>query len=368
MSTRRSAGPSWDFLVDRSDFRNVRLDSGADPATVRLQAGDALLTVSKFALTANNITYAAAAGPVDFWSFFPAPGNWGRIPVWGFADVTRGNDTALEEGERIFGYLPMSTHVIMRPDRVGPATFFDAAQHRQALPRPYNFYRRLRGEADYAPQDEHHHAILRPLFLTSFVIDDLLAEGMLFGAETVVVSSASSKTAIGLAFLLRSRAGRKPRIVGLTSAGNVAVLRTLGWYDHLASYDDMELHQEGATVFVDFAGNARLVQAVHEQLGARLLYSCRVGSTHWEQLDVNTAPAGPAPVFFFGPDRIRKRSQDWGAAVFEARFSAALKDFVANIQPWLRIETAQGPDALEASYRSVLEARVPADVGYIVLP
>jgi hypothetical protein len=61
--------------------------------------------------------------------------------------------------------------------------------------------------------------LYRPLFFTSFVLADFLVDGGTAGARTVVLSSASSKTAYGAAFLLQS-AG--VRTVGLTSAGNVA--------------------------------------------------------------------------------------------------------------------------------------------------
>jgi len=47
--------------------------------------------------------------------------------------------------------------------------------------------------------------LLRPLFITSYVVDDWLWDNALFGAHAVVVSSPSSKTAFGLAFLLTER-------------------------------------------------------------------------------------------------------------------------------------------------------------------
>src|SRR3712207_7922901 len=43
-----------------------------------------------------------------------------------------------------------------------------------------------------------------PLFLTSFMLADQLEDNRFFGARALVLSSASSKTAYGTAFLLRS--------------------------------------------------------------------------------------------------------------------------------------------------------------------
>ena len=45
----------------------------------------------------------------------------------------------------------------------------------------------------------------RPLFFTSFMLADQLEDNDWFGAEVLVLSSASSKTAYGTAFLLRGQ-------------------------------------------------------------------------------------------------------------------------------------------------------------------
>ncbi|MBC7103757.1 MAG: DUF2855 family protein [Parvibaculum sp.] len=42
-----------------------------------------LVEIEKFALSANNITYAVAGDMLNYWSFFPAEEGWGKIPVWG---------------------------------------------------------------------------------------------------------------------------------------------------------------------------------------------------------------------------------------------------------------------------------------------
>ena len=48
--------------------------------------GEALFDgIDAFALTANNVTYAAFGGPpMNYWHFFPADDPaYGRVPVWG---------------------------------------------------------------------------------------------------------------------------------------------------------------------------------------------------------------------------------------------------------------------------------------------
>ncbi len=82
------------------DLRATRCVAGAAPGkNPRLEPGQALLKVDKFAFTANNVTYAAFGAAMDYWKFFPsADAAWGRIPVWGFGDVLASNCSGRRRG------------------------------------------------------------------------------------------------------------------------------------------------------------------------------------------------------------------------------------------------------------------------------
>lgn len=75
--------------------------------------------------------------------------------------------------------------------------------------------------------------LLRPLLYTAFLLDDFVADNGRFGASTVVLSSASSKTAAGTAFFLAERGDVE--VVGLTSAGNVSFVERLGVYGRVVT-------------------------------------------------------------------------------------------------------------------------------------
>ncbi|MEO8606093.1 MAG: DUF2855 family protein, partial [bacterium] len=191
-----------DFVVNRSDLRQCKVVAAA---LRPLADGEVRLRVDRFAFTANNVTYGAVGDMIGYWNFFPAADGWGRIPVWGFADVGESRCAALPAGERVYGYLPMSTQLIVQPAPVSPGSFFDAAPHRAALPAVYNQYTRLAADPLYERADEAHLALLRPLFTTSFLLEDFLAEHDDFAARNIVLTSASSKTALGLAQLLSAQ-------------------------------------------------------------------------------------------------------------------------------------------------------------------
>lgn len=110
---------------------------------------------------------------------------------------------------------------------------------------------------------------MRPLFGTSVLLDQVLSEDEWSGARTVVLTSASSKTAYGLAHLLRKR---PVETIGLTSAARHTWVEGLGLYDTVLPYDDMgELSAPAGAVLVDFTYDRALIRGVHEQLGDGLL-------------------------------------------------------------------------------------------------
>jgi hypothetical protein len=278
--------------------------------------GTVRLRIDAFALTSNNITYAAFGDAMNYWDFFPTgDAATGCIPVWGFGDVVESRCESIAVGERVYGYLPIASDVVLQPARITPAGFLDGSEHRRTLHAVYNQYSRCAADPGYVPAREAEQALLRPLFTTSFLIDDFLGDNAFFGARCVVLSSASSKTAYGTAFCLAQRRGSADavKVIGLTSPGNRAFTRALGCYDEVLSYDDVaSLPADVPTVYVDFSGSVSVRSSVHEHFGDTLAYSCSVGGTHWEALGSGKGLAGPRPVLFFAPAQIKKRNADWG--------------------------------------------------------
>lgn len=150
MSTFNS-DQSIDFLVRRDDLHVTRMRS--TPLDVTLADGEVLLQVDRFAMTANNLTYAAFGDAMSYWDFFPSnEDGWGRIPVWGFGTVLASKSDGVSVGERFYGYFPMSTQVVMRPGRVKDSGFVDGSPHREKLHPLYNQYTRNRTDADQEAQ------------------------------------------------------------------------------------------------------------------------------------------------------------------------------------------------------------------------
>ncbi len=367
MTTPHGTAHTTDFLVDRRDLRRSSVEHGPRADEIELAPGQVLLAIDAFALTANNVTYAVFGDAMGYWKFFPSHGDWGRVPVWGFADVLRSRHDAVAAGERVYGYVPMSTHLVVQADRVTDASFVDASAHRQPLPPVYNQYLRVAHDPSYEPGHEAQQMLFRPLFTTAFLLDDLFAERDFFGASTVLLASASSKTALALAFLLSRSRRARCRVVGLTSPAHVDFVARAGCYDQVVPYGEIAaLPVDPPVMLVDMAGSGQVLAAVHGHFGERLKHSCLVGATHWEAPRPAAALPGPQPEFFFAPDRLRERTRDWGADGLQARVDASWREFVLAADAWIHVVRRSGAAAVEEAYREMLEGRTPPDRGYVL--
>ncbi|MGB8651153.1 MAG: DUF2855 family protein [Mycobacteriales bacterium] len=352
---------AWDLLVDRSDLRRTSIVEVPAP---QVGAGQALLRVDRVGMTANNVTYAVFGDAMHYWDFFPAPSGWGRVPLWGFAEVVASEAPGVEVGSRVYGYLPTSSHLLVQPDKADDRGFRDASPHRQHLPAPYNGLTTTTADPAYDRAREDLQVLYRPLFMTSFVLADFLADNAFFGAGSVVLTSASSKTAYGTAFLLQGAV----RTVGLTSPGNVAFTQSLGCYDEVLTYDDAGALPALPTVLVDVAGNGAVRRAVHERLAEALVHSAVVGAAHHDaQPDLGGAPLpGARPTFFFAPDQMRKRYADWGPDGVELRHAEAWSRFAPVVQGWVDIVLGVGPEALQADWLDALAGAIGPRTGHVV--
>lgn len=354
------------FQSERANLKNWRAFEaeidGPEP-------GEVLIQVDHFALTANNITYGVAGDSIGYWQFFPAEDPWGCIPVWGFGEVIASEHPDVPVGERLYGYFPMATHLCIKPERVSRAGLVDGVGHRAQLPPVYNQYTRVAADPAYNPKQEAEQMLYRPLFTTSFFLDDFLVDNDFFGARNVILTSASSKTSLGLAHLLHQNRQDACRVIGLTSAGNRAFVEGLGCYDAVHTYDEITRLPVEPSVLVDMAGSGPVRAAVHGLLTDALKYSCAVGATHWDAATVGGGGAqlpGPQPEMFFAPSQIQKRLTEWGQDKYNALLADAWQSFLTASERWISVEALHGMEALAATYEAFLRGEADPAKGYVV--
>jgi Protein of unknown function (DUF2855) len=129
---------STDFIVARHDFQQCKFIETAIPDAAQLPEGALLIKVDRFAFTANNVTYAMLGDELKYWELFPAPDGFGNIPVWGFGEVIASQHPGITIGERLFGYFPMATHLMIEAADVSKRGLRDGARTslRSTTPMP----------------------------------------------------------------------------------------------------------------------------------------------------------------------------------------------------------------------------------------
>lgn len=338
----------------------------ADTTQHPLESGQVRAKIDRFGYSANNVTYAAAGDTLKYWEFFPpADGDaeWGVVPVWGFADIEESRCEGLEVGERLFGYFPPTNHLVLQPTGTTPRHFIDGAAHRANLPPVYNLYQRVERQDEDV---EDRHMLLFPLYVTSWALWDAMKEAHWHGAERVVIVSASSKTAIGLAFAL-AQDEEAPDVVGLTSPNNKSFVEGLNLYDTVLSYDALnEMDASVPTIIVDMSGNAATLGRLHGHLGSSMRQTLDVGLTHWDAEKRDDAIISERRSFFFAPAQIAARTKEWGPAEFAKRTGAFMQAAATDSKRWLELERLTDLADLAQVHKAIAENNSAPKKGIIV--
>ena len=335
----------------------------------KLADGAARLKIESFAVTANNVTYAVIGDMFGYWNFFPASEDSGIVPMWGHAVVTASNHADIAVGERVYGYLPMGSHLDVMPGNVTAGGFLDTAAHRQPMSPIYNQYSRLAADPEHVSNREDARMIFGPLFKTGFLIEAMCRRENWFGAAQLVMTSASSKTSMALASVARDKSPAIKRI-GLTSAGNVAFVERTGLYDQVLAYEAISDIAPLPTVSVDFAGNSAHLAAIHTHLGDRLAYSCLVGATHVDGRGSGdrTPLAGPAPILFFAPDHATATIKDLGPKGFGLAVGESWMRFVGVTDAFMAVDHRDGLEAAKVAFLTTLNGTADPSIGIVIRP
>ena len=352
------------FEVEKQNLNQTRFVS--DELSTELAENELLLSIDKVALTANNISYGVAGDTLGYWRFFPAKEEqWGRIPAMGYATVMLSNHPDINVGERVWGFFPFASHVKVVAGYVSAGRFMDVSEHRKGLSPVYATLDRVSANPFYKEENEAYEMLLRGLYTTSWLVDDFMYDHQYFGAEQYLITSASSKTSIALAFAIKERGERKA--IGLTSEANKVFVTGLNCYDQVISYQDLtELDKNKTSILVDMAGSNTLLTNIHQHFDAQLTYSCRIGATHHDELFAGGKLQGPEPIFFFAPTQLEKRSQDWGKGEVMKRIAESLLRYMQFGRQFLTIRHSTTQEALVDIYSKVLEGSADAAIGEIL--
>jgi hypothetical protein len=360
MSEQYNVTEIW---IEKSNVANTKIVEKQFNNT-QLNADEVLLEIDSFGFSANNVTYSVFGDKMGYWGFFPADDSWGIVPMWGFATVLESNHANVKAGEKIFGYLPMASHLVITAGKVSATHFFDISEKRKSISPVYDNYVRCATDPGYLEEREAWQLNYRPLFMTSFVLDDYVGEGLVATekpVKQVILTSASSKTAYGAAYLLmkhKTERGLDYQVIGLTSSSNKAFTEGLNCYDQVLSYDEIaQLGQDKVSQVLDFAGNKSLLLNLQQQFAENLDKLVLIGST-----DVDAQQDKPDghldSEFFFAPSQVKKRTGEWGHAGFTERYANGWQSFALHMNDKVAVAEYSGAKAIEALYHTGLENKL----------
>ncbi|MDF2826560.1 MAG: hypothetical protein K0R68_3968, partial [Mycobacterium sp.] len=169
------------------------------------------------------------------------------------------------------------------------------------------------------------------------------------GAHTVVVSSASSRSAASLSRLLVDRG---IDVIGLTSTRNRRAVETMNTYHQVLTYDAVDqLPDHTDVVYVDVAGSTEVTAAVHRRLGSRLASSIVVGGTHLRSWPSEFG--GSELTVFNTGDREQQLAAEIGQSTIEEMYQQARETLVGWASPWLKVVRTSGLTAAEETWRDI---------------
>ncbi len=351
--------------VNRSDYHATRV---VEQDIADLMAEEILVSIRKFALTSNNVSYAVSGDMIGYWNYYPAEAPFGNVPVWGIAEVIQSRSPDIKIGERLWGFFPMASATKLKVGFVADDNFMDATEYRSQLPALYNQYRRTTNEPEFLSKLEDERCLLFPLFITSYLIYDYLKDNDFFGAKQVIIGSVSSKTGFGVAKLIHEDAEAQVEVVGMTSQHNVGFVEQLACCDQIVVYgNENQINPNLNTAYVDMSGNGPLTQTLHHHFKERMVDSCLVGATHWkEDRKLDPALPGARPTFFFAPAQISKRNKEWGVGVVFEKATIAAARMAHDIKDDIAIERIAGPESAAQIWKDMLDNKVAPNRGVMV--
>ena len=270
--------------------------------------------------------------------------------------------------------------------------------------RPYNQIIRCSADPQYTPSSigEDLTMLYRPLFWTSYWCEDWIhSSNYRAGVSHILISSASSKTAFCLAYLIgkrirRGEINRNTKIIGLTSKGNVDFTNRLELYHEVLDYDSFTSahHLQGGEdtrwLYVDVAGNANLNKRIYAHFASpytgKLAAIITLGLTNIqpstannsapknlgtnpfnisEDVNTSTSTSRPREEFFFMPEWLDIRRHQIPISEIFRRQNQAWKELMEDCTGWVELKRVYGAAGVENEYKKLSKEGLGPDKGLI---
>lgn len=370
-----------------------------------LEPDEIRLRVDKVGLSANNLFYAQMGDApfLKFFSVYPLGAEHkelANLPAWGVGTVIESANPAFAEGEQYTGFLHLTNLVQMKAKSTADG-FKAYGALRDKLNPAYNDFKRIDNMSNNplfgSDKISDFALVASPGAVSGFILAELLKLNDFYGANSVVLTSASSKLSLATAMQLRESVdqGRIQSVVGLTSQKNHAFVAQTELFDSVLTMDETlaasdENGETLAHVFIDVAGDA----AVFKRNQSAIKKALAVGGTHGDaEASTFTAfgPSGflkmfidmiaPASIkrwasktlsptleMFFAPTVVQELVARWGQNAFDEKANAALSTFAAQAisKGWVEVQRCENEADIQAAYKHVMSGDVKPDTAVVL--
>ncbi|KAJ3416186.1 hypothetical protein HDV05_002831 [Chytridiales sp. JEL 0842] len=373
-ATRNSAEKDMEQTiaeVSLADTTKLNFLKRTLPAQV--EDGSIRIKIEKIGLTANNRTYVVIALDMGYSKFFEVSSGKTAIPAWTIGTIVQSKHKELGVGTKIYGYLPVSDYYDVKVSSIS-VTGFSVAYPQ--LPPDFSIYGDfsiLSKDPSYSSDKEDSILLFKPLWTTSFLLKYFLEHKQFFGADAVLISSATSKTSFCLAHLLTKLGDSKRpiRVIGITSRKNEAFARSLGVYTDIVLYENVAKFKQLKTVYVDVAGDPKLLQSLMNDFGENYLRGILVGLSHFDSQEkkepaLQADPSASKNEWFFAPEWGKKIRAELGPREVMNRMGKGWNMLLNDAPKWINYKNFVGEKQIEQVYGQLCDGSVNPNEGLIV--
>lgn len=345
-----------------------------------LEQGHVLLRIEKFAFSQMNLGYLMKGFTRTFSSYhnFYQAKEEGlyRSASWGYATIMESSHPKVEVGTRLYGLMPACAYHANLVGGVIPAgkKGEPAVVELTMEGVPYNL-RRLQELEVVPPSEKTENAdpyqedwkiLLKEIYTMAFYMDEqLLTEtGMI---NSVLISCASSKTAMALAYCLRMREMRF--VHALTSAEHLEFVKSTDLYHQVYTYEDIQsLPTEHTVVYVDFKCDGEVRQNITLRMGTNLMYNMVVGPAVFQKRMKDQLFEKKAREVIFDESAWRERRRMVAEVTKTGRnekLKYSFKSFIERMKKHLKLRHISGAEGLTKMYDTIYSNTAPPDEAYI---
>lgn len=343
-----------------------------------------LLRIDKFAFSQMPLGYLMKGYTRTFSAYhdffkYPEDGIY-RSACWGYCTVLESLHPKVPVGTRLYGLVPPCQYHIQKVMRAIPASKngdpplveFDMDRMPYNL-RRFQEYEVLQDGAHQDTEMEDWIIATKEIYTMAFYMDEqlLVDTGQI---NSVIISCASSKTAMALAYCLRMRGGvsierEMSCVVGLTSKEHLEFVKSTDLYHEVYTYDDLDnIPNDKTIVYMDFKCDGAIRQALTLRMGTNLMYNMVLGPAVFQKKMKDQLFEKRAREILFDESSWRERRRMVAEVTKTGRnekLKYSYKAFVERMQKLMKLKHVSEPESLRKMYDAIYSNQASPSEAFI---